>query len=359
MTAAASQPQPRKRKRKSMRERVQTPLYQNFVLPFTYGIYRLLMLMVDRMSPSQVYVFARGMAMVAWWLSGHHRGRVLRNIEIAYGDRFSEKQRLALAKRVMANFFMTVFDLAILPRYRADGTWRHLIDMTPEQEAALEELMAHEGPVVFHTGHLGSWEFAGGVPGMFGKKLNFVYRPLEHPQVDADVRRMRTVHGNEVFAKNGALRGYTRTLRDGGWLGVIADQNAGEGCAFLDFFGLAAATEVRYFPLYQRFKPRCVTIFVLRDGNRFHFKMVGPFETEVRPDADMVEESMRLAQWYIGCVEQVAREHPDQYLWTHKRYARRPVGVPGVYDGLFKPIDPAVIAAQPKAPIPPLDWKAE
>jgi len=354
-TNAATKP----KRRMSTRDRAETPLFKWFVLPVTFGIYKLLLTLVNRLSPSQAYAMARGCATLSWWLSRSHRGRVLRNLELAYGDRFSPKERMRVARRVLENFFMTVFDLAIIPRFQHEGDWRQIVDITDDQLAALEELASHDGPVVFHTGHLGSWEFAGALPGLMGKKVSFVYRPLDHPQVEADVKRIRTLFGQTVFPKQGAFRSYTRVLRDGGWLGVIADQNAGEGCAYLDFFGVPAATEIRYFPLYQRFKPKIVCMFALRDGNNFRFRVVGPFVGEVRPEADMVEEAIRLGNWYMGCVEHVAREFPEQYLWTHKRYARRPAGVPSLYQGLFKPIDPAVLAAQPKTPIPPETWKVE
>lgn len=347
------------RRRLSTRERAETRLFRWFVLPVTHGIFRLLLHLTSRLSPNQVYSMARGCAALSWWLSKSHRGRVLRNLELAYGSQYTPAERVRLAREVLDNFFMTVFDLTLLPRVKRDGNWQSVIRLTPEQHAAFENLAVHDGPVVFHTGHAGSWEVAAMLPAMFGKPFSFVYRPLDHPQVEEDVRKLRSTFGQTVFPKQGAFRSYARVLRDKGSLGVIADQNAGEGCAYLDFFGVPAATEIRHFPLYQKYRPRIVAAFVLRCPGEFAFHVVGPIEGEVRPDADPVEESIRLGQWYLGLVEDVARQYPGQYLWTHKRYARRPPGVPGLYDNLFRPVDPAVLAAQPKTPVPPSSWKVE
>jgi KDO2-lipid IV(A) lauroyltransferase len=348
-----------KKRRRRMAERVETPFYQHFLLPLTFGIYQLLRGMLDRMSPRHVYLFARGFAAAAWLMSSRHRQRAVRNLEIAYGPRFTPEQRHRIARRVVDHFFMSTMDAVLIPRLAASGRWRNVVDLTPEQERALDELQAHQGPVAFHTAHLGSWEMSAALAGFIGKKLNFVYRPLEHPQVDAELRKIRTVFGNEVFAKKGALRGYMRTLRDNGWLGVIADQNAGTGAAFLDFFGVAASTEVRHFPLYMKFKPRVITLFTVRDGNNYRFRMEGPFETAVNPAADPNAEAMRLGQWYLDRVREVADRHPEQYLWTHKRYTSRPAGAPSLYNNPGQPLDPAVLAAQPKAPIPPSSWTME
>ncbi len=339
-------------------EKVKTPFYRWFVLPVTYGIYRVMRSLLDRLSPNQVYSVARFFAAIAWHTSSHHRGRVIRNLELAYGDRFTPSERHKIARRVLDHFFMTTMDLVLVPRLLGGDKWRNVVDMTPEQESQLRELASYDGPVVFHTGHMGSWEMGGALPNLFGKTMHFVYRPLEHPQVDQDVRRLRTVAGNQVFAKQGALRGYTRTLKEGGWLGVIADQNAGHEAAYLDFFGVAASTEVRFFPLYQRFNTRMVAAFVIRQGNQFRFTMEGPFEVKINREADPKEEAMRLGQWYLDQVRAMAEKYPEQYLWTHKRYGARPAGIPHLYNDLFKPIDPAILKAQPIPPVMPVSWDA-
>ncbi|MBP8097682.1 MAG: hypothetical protein KAY03_00045, partial [Arenimonas sp.] len=34
---------------------------------------------------------------------------------------------------------------------------------------------------------------------------------------------------------------------------------------------------------------------------------------------------------YMGELERVVRQHPEQYLWVHKRFKTRPPGAPGFY----------------------------
>lgn len=329
--------------------RARRALYRWFLLPLSWGALKLLILAIERMTPAQAYLLARCFGWIFWAASRQHRRIVRRNLEIAYGSRFSEHERARITREVFQHFLLTSFDILLIPRVDRDGSWRNILSLTDPQEAFIEELAAQHEPVAFHTAHLGSWEFAAGMAAFFNKRLDFVYRPIEHPQLDAEVRRLRTFFGNRVYAKEGALRGYAQTLREKGWLGVIADQNAGRRAAFLSFFGVPASTETSYFRLYQRFGPRVIAAFAIRKGFDFRFHVEGFFETSAHPDADPLEEEMRLGQWYLDCVEQVARKYPAQYLWTHKRFASRPSKAPSLYDG---PLEPA-LQAQPTPPIPP------
>ncbi len=340
----------RKKRRKKTLEKIETPLYQYFLLPLSYGFFKLIVLMVERITPAQTYLFARSLALLSWGLSSAHRKRAWRNLEIAYGKRFDLATRKKIAREVVQHFFLTVFDVLLLPRYFTGEKWRQVLKMSPEQEKQLQSLGKHKGPVAFHTGHLGSWEVSAMLATLFKRKLHFVYRPLDHPDVDRDLKKYRTLFGYEAHAKVGALKGYVRALRQNDWLGVIADQNAGRYASYLNFFGVAASTETRYFKLYQRFAPRVVTTFAIREGFSFRFHLEGIFETTPDPEADPEEEALRIGQWYLDCIEEVAKKYPAQYLWTHKRYASRPAGVPSLYSDPDKPLDPSLLTAQPKAP---------
>jgi|GEM_PF-1182970 len=351
--APSDQPAPKKKKRRKSAERIQSPLYKYVLIPILWEIYKLFRITVDRMEPDQVYMVMRSIALVAWYVSREHRLRAIRNLEICFGDQYTPKERYRIAKASHQHFVLGATDLFLLQRYYQNDKWRKYVTVTPEMERWAEELTDYEGSVAFHTGHIGSWELTAGLAGLMGKKLNMVYRPLDIPQFQTELHRLRTYWGNEAYTKQGALRGYTKTLRSGGWLGVIADQNAGRGAAFLNFFGVPASTEVSYFKLYQRFQPRVLGIFGFREGFKFKFHFEGFFEGYVDPNADEVEEALRLGQWYNDLMEKMARKYPEQYLWSHKRFAARPGDAPKFYEDLGRPLRPELLAAQPKAPIPP------
>ncbi|MFO7820695.1 MAG: hypothetical protein R6V56_01340, partial [Lentisphaeria bacterium] len=65
----------------------------------------------------------------------------------------------------------------------------------------------------------------------------------------------------------------------------------------------------------------------------------------------------RLAQWYMKCLEETVREHPEQYNWLHNRWRSRPPDAPSLYKDLGKSLDPAILEQQPASPILPQKWQ--
>lgn len=333
-----------------------TALFKYFVIPVTTFLFRGIARLMGVLPPRGVYAVARSFGLLIWYAGAKRRKIAIRNLEIAFGDEYSPKERRRIARRSVQHFSMTAFDVFLLPRYRGDD-WRARVTFTDEQKATLDRLAAHTGPVAFHNAHMGSWEFSTGVANYMGKTLGVVYRPLEFAPIDEEIRRLRTSQGVRAYAKKGALKGYLKTLKNNEWLGVIADQNAGRNAAFVDFFGVPASTEASYFPLYFRFDTLACAGFAIREGFDFRFRIDGLYTTAIDRSADPLDESMRLAQWYMACVENAVRKHPEQHNWMHKRWRSRPNGAPSLYENLGKPLDRRLLQQQPEAPIRPAKWR--
>ncbi|OGV65907.1 MAG: hypothetical protein A3K19_07865 [Lentisphaerae bacterium RIFOXYB12_FULL_65_16] len=344
------------RKRRKTSEAVRTPLYRFVVMPVAYALFKLIQLACRVLPPGFCYLVMRAVALAAWYLRPVRRRLVLRNLDIALGDKYTEAERRRIGRQSVQHFFLTGLDLLLAPQYYRDGRWRRFLEITPEQVAFFESMKSYPGPVAFCTGHFGSWEVGHATSGLCGGKLALIYRPLDFAWIEAEIRNIRGFFGNPIIPKKGALRSYMKMMKQNGWIGVIADQNAGTDGGFVSFFGVPVSTEVRHFLLFQRFPTKMTAAFVQREGLRFKFRFRAFFETEIRRDTDERTEAMRLAQWYTDCVQRVVEEAPEQYDWLHRRFRSRPPGAPSLYENLGKPLDRALLQAQPPAPIPPAEW---
>jgi Kdo2-lipid IVA lauroyltransferase/acyltransferase len=182
------------------------------------------------------------------------------------------------------------------------------------------------------TGHLGAWELAPFAQGLYGHPLHFLVREVDNPRVNALVNCYRTRSGNVPIEKNESARAVLRILRDGGTVGILADQNTQpEESVFVDFFGVPASTTSGIARVALRTGAAVVPGYIYWDAGekKYHLR----FEQEVvlarsgDPERDALENTARFTQ----IIENAIREHPEQWVWMHKRWHTRPKGESALY----------------------------
>jgi KDO2-lipid IV(A) lauroyltransferase len=126
-------------------------------------------------------------------------------------------------------------------------------------------------------------------------------------------------------------------LKDGDLIGIPYDQNAKRSEAvFVPFFGEPAATAGAVTRLAMISGASVVPVFLVRQPDRRHHRIVIREAIALQrtgdTDADVLENSRR----FVQAVEDMVRAHPEQFLWTHRRYRTRPRGLPPVYHWEFR-----------------------
>ena len=97
--------------------------------------------------------------------------------------------------------------------------------------------------MVCPTGHFGNWEFQGVVSPLLVGPFAVVARPLDNPALDRRLVGLRTSTGNTVIYKKRALSQIMQTIRGGGVVAIVIDQNVQKKDGiFVDFFGRPACT---------------------------------------------------------------------------------------------------------------------
>ena len=174
--------------------------------------------------------------------------------------------------------------------------------------------------------HLGAWELlnlylAADGPG------SVLYRPPGSAALDAAIVRARGALGmKQVRADRSAPRLLLRRLAAGELVGILPDQQpkVGDG-VFVPFFGVQALT----MTLAPRLAQRVPTLMGWAErlpgaaGFRLHIDPMPPELAD--PDPTVAAAAMNAA------IEQRVRTAPEQYVWTYKRFGKRPAGEPPRY----------------------------
>lgn len=210
-----------------------------------------------------------------------------------------------------------------------------LASMTPEEVrertsvSGLEELraaLAGGGGVVLFAGHFGNWEMAGAALAAHGVPLVVVMQRQRNLLVDRMINEWRSHAGVAVIERSRAARQGIRTLRQGKVLGFVADQDARRAGVFVPFFGRPASTHRGPAILALRSGAPVFMLVAARTGDRYE---VGLEPVEVSREGETDEVVQRITAAATARLEAAIRQHPEQYLWLHKRWKTRPRGERG------------------------------
>jgi KDO2-lipid IV(A) lauroyltransferase len=195
-----------------------------------------------------------------------------------------------------------------------------------ENEALLRTAHAQGRGVIVLAGHHGNWEMAAAWAAAAGMPVAAVVKPASNPWVAAYVERQRRRMGIETIEMPAARAEVPRALAAGKVVGLVADQGAMRSSTWVPFFGRPTQTpEGAGFFAARTGAPVLFAGFVLEADGRYR-GFVEPLEESPRGEArDLV---LRIATLYRQRLEAAVRRSPEQYLWTHRMWARQPPGVP-------------------------------
>ena len=181
--------------------------------------------------------------------------------------------------------------------------------------------------VLFATAHLGNWELSAFAHALLAAPMHVVVRPLDNPLIDALVARRRTMSGNHLIEKKDYARGILQALAANEAVGILIDQNASlDSGVFVNFFGIPACAGAGFARLAAHTGAAVIPGFAIWSEPEERFVL--RFYAEVPVTGDVQTDTERLH----SVLEGVIREHPDQWLWIHRRWKTRPPGEPSLYD---------------------------
>lgn len=203
----------------------------------------------------------------------------------------------------------------------ADKTLRLVKDVQGLE--VLEQALASGKGVVGITSHLGNWEVLNHFYCAQCKPIIF-YRPPKLKAVDELLQRQRVQLGNKVApSTREGIISVIKEVRKGGAVGIPADPEPSEGSGvFVPFLGTQALTSKFVPGMLTGGKAVGVFLHALRLDDGSGYKVI----LEAAPPA-MYDEDVEVAVAAMsGIIERYVRTWPSQYMWTMKRFKKRPAG---------------------------------
>jgi len=194
----------------------------------------------------------------------------------------------------------------------------------PMQDESFRQLASMPGGALLLMGHIGNWELIGSLTHWIDRKGHAVVKPLKPAGLQRFMVRARGLLGLSLLNHRGEFGGALRALKKGDFVAVVLDQNQTRSHGIhVDFFGRPASTSpglailsrlahVPVFPVYD----------IRRADGRHEIRVLPPIE----PPPDREPETLkRYTQRYTAILESIIRQHPDQWIWIHRRWRTQPV----------------------------------
>jgi len=262
---------------------------------------------VSRLPAAMVFRLGEGLGALAWPFMGGRRHAILRNLRIAFGH---EHDLPTLRRMARETFLRTAANLLSVGHTARRARSELVGQITIEKCPLIDEALAAGRGLVMLPSHMGNWEVLSRVSHLYAAsvKAGAFYRPLNNPLVNARIVAQREADGTRMFSKRDTFHQASGFLRDGGFLGILADQRVGRQGDLTPFFGRLTRASPLPSLLARRSKSEVLAMSMTTIGPakwhvRFH-PVAAPFATA---------DCMR-------AIEQAMRASPCDVFWLQERW---------------------------------------
>jgi KDO2-lipid IV(A) lauroyltransferase len=272
-----------------------------------------------RVLPRGLFLsYGRAFGRLAFHLDRRHRMVAIENFQSAFPESGTAKQMILRCYEFFGSYLFDM--LTCFPKLKAS----RMSDFEIEGMEHLECAYKKKKGMIFFSAHHGAWELNALVQAFHGYPLGCVVRRLDNPYLEKLLDELRSSTGNFTIDKMQGFRPMLKALREGKALAILMDQNVTtQERVFVNFFGRPASTTPAVALL--KLKTDCELVPVSGyplPGNRYRFVYGAPVEVSLTGDHE--QDVLTITQECTRTLESAIREHPECWLWMHRRWKTTP-----------------------------------
>jgi heptosyltransferase-2 len=250
------------------------------------------------------------------------RGQVVRsNLHHAFPER-EEAWRRSMGRESCRRLAETAL-LSLATPYLDAARCRRIVTSSPAVLAAFAEHHRDPAATLICSPHLAYWEAQTAIgltlPGPL-PEFGTIFRPLKQPALDRFVQTSRERFGLRLLSRKEGFAEALKILRRRGLVGILFDQNAGDGGALSTLFGRVCSTTELPGVLAAKFNARVYGLFPRRTG----FWRVEIGLERIPHQGDGATVTIGLNRW----LESIMAKDDNlcaSWLWAHSRWRNQDV----------------------------------
>jgi KDO2-lipid IV(A) lauroyltransferase len=264
-------------------------------------------------------VFARVTRTVGPWLKEHRIGRA--NLKAAFPDKSDADIERILAG-IWDNLGRVGAEFAHLDHvwdFDLDRPGHGRIELAPGTREIFDRLRDDGRGALIFASHLANWELPALAAPAYGLRSAILFRRPNIAALDRAIQDMRAVNmGTMIATTADAPLRLAHALEDGVHVGMLVDQYFGRGVD-VTFFGRVTKANPLLARLARQVDVPIHGVRIVRlPGYRFRAQL----SDEVKPvrNASGDIDIQGTMQAVTSVIEGWVREHPEQWLWLHRRW---------------------------------------
>ena len=276
------------------------------------------------------YALIRFFARLVAWFCERERKIAEAQIRVAFGYEAGTAKNSNLVTAAfehVAIFFVETLILDKLTRTTADTTADgfpvfELIDFVGDPAGYVRTVARRGKGVLALSGHIGPFEILAAAQAKFGTKIATIGRLPNYISLAEYAAELRHNYGVITIWREdpAAAKQFLRQIRTGGIMAVLIDQDVDIESIHVPFFGIEAGHPVPLIQLAVKLKiPICITLITRERNGRYSIH-----DREIKYDPADPDAVVKIVAEYSGYLEQLIRAYPEQWIWWHRRWRRRP-----------------------------------
>ena len=237
----------------------------------------------------------------------------MKNLTIAFPNK-TKAEKIRIAK----DFYHLFVDTFIETIKLISISKKELLRRCEFNGNLIAELSSKQQSIQLHSGHFFNYEFMNLVMSIYCKN-NFlgVYAPVSNMAFNKIIKDLRSRFGTIMIPNNEFKNSFANYSKEPYTIGLIADQNPSNPskAIWTNFFGKKTAF-VRGPEVGSKGNNTAVVMVYIYRKKRGYYKM----ETTLLTTEPKQTEYGFITKSLISFIEQKIKEHPSNYLWSHKRW---------------------------------------
>ena len=257
----------------------------------------------------------RGLGIVIYYIYPLRKSIALYNLELAFPNYKIEK-KISILKACYKHYGMVVVDFFRLPKIKR--TLNKKIVAIPENN--IEFMKDNPGGIIL-SGHLGNWEYIGPMLSNHDIKSAGVAVIQKNSTSNTFFNKLRASDHMKVLPVNCGSKIMLQHIKNGYYLGLISDQNAGRKGTEALFFNKPVSVPKGAAAFHLKTNTPILLGFCILSKDLNYELSFQELNLE-KLSQDSTKAIVEINQRFTSLLEKVVRQYPEQYFWFHRKWNR-------------------------------------